>query len=154
MSAAPSDIMRPGVLTAAGTLFLRAGVYEARTSGGEVLYQFLLRSREGLHSEAYVGFWSGPEAETFVRAHRDALKPGCALTVTLHRLRIVSGEILATIYSASMAPARWQHPPAPQEADADGAATAPPHVPDATVTLASSASADACTTLTHQEHPA
>ena len=104
-----SSIMRAGILTAAGTLFLRASVYEARSLDGAHVYEFWLLARDGLDQQRYVAHWAGAEAQSFVRAHRERLRPGCALTLTLHRLRCINGEIVASIYSCSLAPDRWQH---------------------------------------------
>lgn len=100
--------MTPGILAACGTLFMRAGVYETTTSAGLRMWQFLLLARDGLDQQKYTAIWAGPEADSFVRAHRDRLKAGCALTVTLHRMRCITGEIVADVYAMSLAPDRWQ----------------------------------------------
>ncbi len=101
--------MTPGVLTLCGTLFMRGSVYEARTSAGEVQYSFPLISREGRDQQRYLGVWEGVGARSFVQAHRAQLKAGCAITVTMRRPACVSNQIVCEIYSASLAPDRWQH---------------------------------------------
>lgn len=101
--------MTPGVLTLCGTLFMRGSVYEARTSAGEVQFTFPLLSREGRDQQRYLAVWEGAPARSFVEAHRAQLRPGCAITVTMHKPRTVSNQIVAEIYSASLAPDRWQH---------------------------------------------
>ena len=40
--------------------------------------------------------------------HGDTLKPGCALELTLTRMRVHDNELHGVIYAASLAPARWE----------------------------------------------
>lgn len=109
--------MKPGELTASGTLFMRGSVYPQRTSTGEVQYLFPLIERRGLGVQAVTGVWSGVEAETFVNGLGAALKAGTPLAITFRRLFCHNNELHGVIYSASLAPGRWESP-APKAAAA------------------------------------
>lgn len=100
--------MKPGELTASGTLFMRGSVYPQRTSTGEVQYLFPLIERRGLGVQNVTGVWSGVEAETFVNSLGATLKAGAPLSITFRRLFVHNNELHGVIYSASLAPGRWE----------------------------------------------
>lgn len=100
--------MKPGELTALGTLFMRASVYERRTSSGQVQYLFPLIERLAVGVKKFTGVWTGIEAETFVNSLRAQLKAGTALSLSAYDLYIEKNEIHFHLYTASIAPGRWE----------------------------------------------
>ena len=103
--------MKPGELTASGTLFMRSGVYQQRTSAGEVQYLFPMLERRaalGMSVQNVTGVWSGVDAETFVNSMGATLKAGTALAITFRRLFCHNNELHGVIYAASLAPGRWE----------------------------------------------
>lgn len=123
--------MKAGQLIAQGTLFLRGAVYRALTSAGETQYTLPLLERRGAGVQHVTALWTGAVASSFMAAHGDALKPGKALEITFERIFAHNNEIHGVIYSATLAPDRWQSSrqaaageaaiqpqPAPQEAHA------------------------------------
>lgn len=100
--------LKPGELTASGTLFMRGSIYQRRTSAGELQLVFPLLERRGNGVQQLTGIWSGIEAETFYRQHGSAIKAGKALAFTFSRLFCHSNELHAIVYTCSLAPDRWQ----------------------------------------------
>lgn len=101
-------MIKPGELRAHGILFLRARPYFARTSGGEQQVILRLLERRATGTTNLTAVWTGPAADSFVAQHGDTLKPGCALELTLTRMRVHDNELHGVIYAASLAPARWE----------------------------------------------
>ena len=98
---------RSGRLTAMGTLFLSARVYQQMTSGGSQQYLLPLVQRDGMGMMSVVGIWLGPAADSFMSMHRGALKPGKALDVTFERVFVHRNELHGIILSCVLAPDRW-----------------------------------------------
>jgi hypothetical protein len=112
--------MKPGELTAQGVLFLRAAPYFSRTSAGAEQYTMPMLERRGTGVQHITCIWSGAEARSFVQANAGALRAGKALSVTLRKLFCHNNELHAVIYTASLAPDRWEQ--RPESADAADAA--------------------------------
>ncbi len=118
--------MKAGRLVTSGIVFLRGTVYHARTSAGEEQYIFPVVERLATGVKTYTLIWTGPEAATFVKQHGAVLKPGKAIDVCLHSLFHLNNEPHYVIYTATLAPDRWEtrpattthSQPAPQEAHA------------------------------------
>lgn len=123
-------MIKPGEVVACAILFLRKPPYTARTSGGElqIILDLMERTKDG--DTKWKAVWTGPAAESFLRQHEAALKPGCALNLTLTRLRARDNELHGVIYAAILAPARW-----PARA-ANDATPAPPPAAAATDSIA------------------
>lgn len=118
-------MIKPGELRAHGILFLRARPYFARTSGGEQQVILRLLERRATGTTNLTAVWTGPAADSFVAQHGDTLKPGCALELTLTRMRVHDNELHGVIYAASHAPARWEAHAANDSAPAPAPADAP-----------------------------
>ena len=98
---------RSGRLTAMGTLFLSAPVYQQMTSGGSQQYVLPMVQRDGVGVMSVVGIWLGAAADSFMTLHRGDLKPGKALDITFERLFAHRNEIHGVILSCVLAPDRW-----------------------------------------------
>jgi hypothetical protein len=107
---------RSGRLTAMGTLFLSAPVYQQMTSGGSQQYVLPMVQRDGMGVMSVVGIWLGPAADSFMSMHRGALKPGKALDVTFERVFVHRNELHGIILSCVLAPDRWPARVQPREA--------------------------------------
>lgn len=100
--------LKPGELSAQGTLFMRASIYQQRTSAGDLQLVFPLLERRGSGVQQLTAIWKGPDAEIFYRQHGTAIKAGKALSFTFSRLFCHSNELHAIVYTCSLAPDRWQ----------------------------------------------
>ena len=100
--------MKSGELTAQGTLFMRASIYEQRTSSGELQLVFPLLERRGSGVQHVTAIWKGVDAQTFYRAHGSTIKAGKALSFTFSRLFCHNNELHAIVYTCSLAPDRWE----------------------------------------------
>ena len=112
--------MKPGELTGQGTLFLRANPYTARTRAGDTVHTLMCVERRGAGVQHLTALWSGPAADSFMHQHAAALKPGKGIAFTFSRFWVLNNELHATVYTASLAPDRWQdHIPARARAAAE-----------------------------------
>jgi len=98
---------RSGRLTAMGTLFLSAPVYQQMTSAGAQQYVLPMVQRDGMGVMSVVGIWLGPAADSFMHLHRSELKPGKALDVTFERVFVHRNELHGIVLSCVLAPDRW-----------------------------------------------
>lgn len=98
---------RSGRLTAMGTLFLSAQVYQQMTSGGSQQYVLPMVQRDGMGVMSVVGIWLGPAADSFMAQYRGELKPGKALDITFDRVFVHRNELHGIILSCVLAPDRW-----------------------------------------------
>lgn len=98
---------RSGRLTAMGTLFLSAPVYQQMTSAGAQQYVLPMVQRDGMGVMSVVGIWLGAAADSFMHLHRAALKPGKALDVTFERVFVHRNELHGIVSTCVMAPDRW-----------------------------------------------
>ena len=107
---------RSGRLTAMGTLFLSAPVYQQMTSGGTQQYVLPMVQRDGAGVMSVVGIWLGTAADSFMSMHRAELKPGKALDITFERVFVHRNELHGIILSCVLAPDRWPARAQPREA--------------------------------------
>lgn len=103
MSANPTT----GRLMAMGTLFVAGPVYQQRTSGDELQYVLPMVQRDGAGVMSVTAIWLGAAADSFMRLHRPACKPGKALDVTFSRLFCHKNELHGIVQTCSLAPDRW-----------------------------------------------
>ncbi len=91
-----------------GRVYLCRYVYPALTRSGEERLYFPLIDRLQHGSSRVLGYWSGPEAHAFHRAHFDALKPGTALDIVVTDVHGTErGELVGRITHIELAPPRW-----------------------------------------------
>jgi hypothetical protein len=105
--------MTTGHLTARGTLFMRASIYEQRTSAGDLQLLLPLLERRGAGVQCITATWCGPEASEFMRLHGPHVKPGTALHCEFSRLYSHNNELCAVVHSAHLATPRWADKPEP-----------------------------------------
>lgn len=98
---------RSGRLTAMGTLFLSAPVYQQMTTAGAQQYVMPMVQRDGMGVMSVVGIWLGAAADSFMHLHRATLKPGKALDVTFERVFVHRNELHGIVSTCVIAPDRW-----------------------------------------------
>ena len=83
-----------GRLMAMGTLFICAPVYEAFDPTRQLRqWEIHLRENFGASKQKVIALWSGPAAESFMRMHRPACKPGQPLELTFERIFPLHNEL-------------------------------------------------------------
>lgn len=98
-----------GRLMAMGTLFICAPVYEAFDPTRQLRqWEIHLRENFGASKQKVIALWSGPAAESFMRMHRPACKPGQPLELTFERIFPLHNELHGIVATASLAPGRWE----------------------------------------------
>lgn len=98
-----------GRLMAMGTLFICAPVYEAFDPSRQLRqWEIHLRENNGPSKQKVIALWSGPAAESFMRMHRAACKPGQPLQLTFERIFPLHNELHGIVATASLAPGRWE----------------------------------------------
>lgn len=107
--------MTPGQLIAQGTLFLSAAPYSARTSDGRTQHILRCVERRGTGVQHLTAIWTGAEADTFIGHHAAQLKAGQPVAFTFSRIFCHNSELHGIVYTATLAPGRWdgRHTAAP-----------------------------------------
>lgn len=107
-------------MNAHGLFFLRTSAYTGRTSADQFTLMLPLiersvqlgalqdteRARPSI-TLCVTAHWSGDTAAAFYRQHQTHLRAGCPLWLELDKLRVISGEIHASILRCDPAPSRW-----------------------------------------------